>query len=281
MTDTPALEDLDAFDIDAMAAEAAAETRRHRVRCDNDMGFRPVSLGDWLNLCTTAWVPFVPAGEIGCVDVEAVLNFDNEAGAGAAGFWRKVRTGMADLGPGWMVRWDNCSLADVKSALSSGDPRWRPEFAELPADDFRGFDMVASFPGSRIRAWARPWLQLDVVGDYPVEYRAFVEDNKIKGISSYYPQRPLELTPQVAHDLDRVQAFANRLIEAQTRPLLCPEIESTHDLSKNHWTADFVRLPDGAVLFLEGGPPHTPRWGAHPCCFKPGAVGGIALKKEG
>lgn len=265
-------------DIDFEQLRRDGRERRAALRAQ--VGFRPVSLGDWLDLCGEAAVPYVPAGLVGEVMVEAVLDFDNPRGEAAGEFWRDVEKRMKLLGPGWMVRWDNCSLMDVKYELGSGNPDWQPSFAMLFADDMRGFDMVASFPSDRIRAWARPWVRFARDAGFPIEYRVFVENNRVIGVSSYYPQRPLEPTPAVAEDLRRIEDYASRLIAAQTDILVCPEISTTHDLTKNHWTADFGRLEDGAVLFLEGGPPNTPRWGAHPCCFEGREISGIALAKE-
>ena len=41
-------------------------------------------------------------------------------------------------------------------------------------------------------------------------------------------------------------------------------------------TMDFLVTQQDEVLFLEGGPSH--RHGAHPCCFEPGHIDGIALE---
>ncbi|WP_163450886.1 hypothetical protein, partial [Escherichia coli] len=59
-------------------------------------------------------------------------------------------------------------------------------------------------------------------------------------------------------------------------PINCPQAREL-DLTRNQFTADFVRLADGSISFLEGGPPHTPKFGAHPCCFVAGEIGGVAL----
>jgi len=67
--------------------------------------------------------------------------------------------------------------------------------------------------------------------------------------------------------------IAGRLIGA----IPC-EIKPQRDgIPMKSFTADFVVTEDDEVLFLEGGPPHTALWGAHPCCFVPGNVEGVAL----
>ena len=42
-----------------------------------------------------------------------------------------------------------------------------------------------------------------------------------------------------------------------------------------HFTMDFIVTDSDDALFLEGGPPHE--LGAHECCFREGAVEGLAL----
>ena len=56
-----------------------------------------------------------------------------------------------------------------------------------------------------------------------------------------------------------------------------PEAHGTH---ANAWTADFVMTADRQILLLEGGPPHLPTFGAHPCCFQPGQIAGDAYTPQ-
>jgi hypothetical protein len=253
-----------------------AEAREERVRLDEIGGFRPVSLGDWLDLCQQSGVPTVPAVLLGEADLDAIVRFDEpEVAQRAAPFYARVRQTLDDLGPGWMARWDCCSMAALKYRLSSGVADWDPELAELYADDLRAYDVLCDFPGERMTAWARPWTSLAMIEGFPVEYRVFVERNEIVGVSNYYPQRPLPDDEATACDIARARRFTEQLIAAQTRPLVCPQIG---EVEGNWFTADFARLASGALIFLEGGPPHTPRWGAHPCCFEDGDVKGIALR---
>jgi len=171
-------------------------------------------------------------------------------------------------------------MAYVKYRLSEGMPEWHPSLMDLSVDDFRAFDLIAEFPLPRISAWARPWLTFDVVDRYPVEYRVFVRDNEIIGISNYYPQRALPHDARTDADLTAVRNMTSALIREQKLPLNMPECDGLLDLSRNHFSADFARLPSGAVLFLEGGPPNTPRWGAHPCCFEGREISGYAPSVE-
>ena len=100
-----------------------------------------------------------------------------------------------------------------------------------------------------------------------------MNDGKIKGISSYYPQRPLI---EFKGHLDTVREYTERLAEAAPTPFLWPLAHRPDFISEKgvHFTADFMSTADG-ILFLEGGPPHE--MGAHPCCFIPGNIEGVAL----
>lgn len=167
-------------------------------------------------------------------------------------------------------------MSDVKLHLSKGRPEWRPEFMELHVDDFRAFDIIAEHPSPELSAWGRPWVEIETLDGYPIEYRAFVIDGEIVGVSNYYPQRALTLTAERQIDINSVYELTRKLVTAQTLPINCPQAHEL-DLTRNQFTADFVRLANGSISFLEGGPPHTPRFGAHPCCFVAGEIEGVAL----
>lgn len=271
-------------EVAAMVARGEAR-RRARIEAGAALnGFTPVDLGCWMALCEKAGVPTVPALEIGSAPTIALWESSDNDGP-VDDEIHKLFTNIAEtqiaMPVGWMMRWSCCSMADVKVRLSEGQPEWHPNFMQLFVEDFRAFDLIAEFPLPRISAWARPWLTFDVVDGYPVEYRVFVRDNKVIGISNYYPQRPLPDDDKTAVDVSIVRRMTEALIDAQNLPLNAPEVAGDLDLSKNQFSADFARLPSGAILFLEGGPPHTHYWGAHPCCFDGGEIAGIALSKRG
>ena len=56
------------------------------------------------------------------------------------------------------------------------------------------------------------------------------------------------------------------------------EFRKSHDPDGVHFTADFIVTGKDEILFLEGGPPHE--LGAHPCCFQPGEIQGVALENR-
>lgn len=260
------------------AAEAWAQWRETRAELTGQVGFRPVSLSDWLDLCARAGVPTVPAMLIGEAPVDSLFQEPDGDDMRAAELFAAHRDMVDTLGPGWMARWDCCSMADIKMAMSDGTPTWHPNFFNLYADDFRAADLLMDFPADTVKAWARPWMDFDRWGGWPVEYRVYVQDNRIIGVSNYYPQRSLTEWRHAETDVDTCMTLTNMLIEAQRLEIICPELQSDFDRSRNHWTADFARLPSGAILFLEGGPPYTPVWGAHPCCFEGREISGVALE---
>ena len=237
--------------------------------------FCPVSLGDWLELCRKAGVPHVPAEQVAEFMLEDIMKFDTPGEhQERLGHMRK-RLEEARL-QAHMVRLDCCASIEIKYRLSQGEWEWRPEFGDVILDDPRAFDILMEYPRPRVPVWRRPWADALVLNRYPVEYRAFVRDGKLQGISNYYPQRTLEEFPE---HLQRVGEMAQALAEAVSTPfqwLLTPMPEGL-DPAGVHFTADFIAV-SGKVLFLEGGPPHE--MGAHPCCFPAGEINGVALESR-
>ena len=184
-----------------------------------------------------------------------------------------------------MLRLDCCAPEFLKHELGSGRSDWNPLFTALAIQDLRVFEGLGNYPRAQVPIWSRPWVKALQCDGYPVEYRAYVRDGALLGISSYYPQRPLDLMP--AHIL-AVQVGTTKLIRAlQGREIVQPDLDvptlailahqsgELEDPLGLHFTADWLVTQDDRVLFLEGGPPHER--GAHMCCFKPGQIEGVAL----
>ncbi|MYE58702.1 MAG: hypothetical protein F4X35_03835 [Alphaproteobacteria bacterium] len=260
---------------DAMQAHADAAPS-----CDErpvPEGFNVVSLGAWLDLCKAAGVDAVPATKIGDIEIAHLietLDYDPDrdwsSDTGAAqtrAFWTKIEAAKK---PGTMIRWDCCACAEVKYRLGTGRPEWHQDLLDcFYIDDFRATDLIFEYPDTIIAAWSRPWMRARIVDGYPVEYRVFVEDARIIGVSSYYPQRPLPDTPEVREDIAACLAEADKLIAALPTPLRHPGgLHTDRSPESKSFTADFMRLEDGRFLYLEGGPPFSPASGAHPCCFE-------------
>ena len=168
-------------------ARAEAESPRPE---DGAGRFCPISLGDWLALCREADVPHVPATRICDLVREDCLSFDVPGD-----HQERLRAAFQEMEkarlPGHMMRFDYCASLEVKISLSDGEWECRPEFCRLELDDPRAFDILFEYPRPTAPVWLRPWENTLIVDGYPVEYRAFVRDGEVLGISSYYPQRPL------------------------------------------------------------------------------------------
>ena len=175
-----------------------------------------------------------------------------------------------------MVRLDCCASIEIKYRLSQGEPEWRPEFGDIILDDPRAFEILMDYPRPTVPVWRRPWADAMALDGYPVEYRAFVRDGKLQGISNYYPQRPLVEFPE---HIQSVREMTQALTEAVRTPFQWHLVPMREDLDPAgvHFTADFIAL-SGEVVFLEGGPPHE--MGAHPCCFLGGEIDGVALESR-
>ena len=257
------------------AARARQEETRKLAGHDHPARFCPVSLGDWIKLCQQHGVPHVPAEQVARVIREDCLYFETpgEHQQRLSDQWQKMEEAQLDR---HMLRMDFASTLEIKISLSKGETAFRPEFGHIQLDDPRLFDLMMEYPRDSIPVWRRPWIDAMLQDGYPVEYRAFVRDGTLQGISSYYPQRPL---PQFYSHQITVRHMTRTLAYHATPPFLWNSTHRLHntdlDLAGVHFTADFIVNQDNKVLFLEGGPPHE--LGAHMCCFRPGEIGGIAL----
>jgi hypothetical protein len=110
-------------------------------------------------------------------------------------------------------------------------------------------------------------------------------------VSSYYPWIG-EVTPENAAKALEAVSLAKKIIET-TKDLNLftkhmdtelargkksfPFIDERYPLDSISCTLDFMETEEKGMALLEGGPPHTPIGGAHPCGF----VGGSFSPKEG
>ena len=240
--------------------------------------FCPTSLENWLQLCRKADVPFLPAQQVAVIHRSDYFRWDTP-GEHHQRLIAAHRQVVESNLPNHMIRFDCCAPIETKIRLSIGQPDWHPDMAILVFDDPRLADIMAEHPREAVPIWRRPWLDAEIIDQYPVEYRTYVKDGAITGISNYYPQRPLE--PNEEH-IRQVREITQRLIDAATPPflwnngMLRASFDANNDQQGIHLTADYI-LPknDDALLFLEGGPPHE--LGAHPCCFPAGRITGIAM----
>lgn len=224
---------------------------------------KPYSLLDWLSLCDRCQIDAIPGRELGRIPVRDILAIQD-----GDPYSEETRSFLeslqSKLSPNSMLRWDCCAGEHLKIALGNGQPAWQPAFQELRFDDFRLFRILVEDVGveSSLAVVERPWVTPRLFEHYPIEVRVFASEGQIQGVSSYYVQRILEDTPEI-------RDFCQQAWDLSARFL--PHISA--------FSADWM-LTESGVLFLEGGPPHTLRGGAHPCCFVPGQIHGIALQPQ-
>ena len=257
-------------------AKRTIDLIREAAGQDHPERFCPVSLGDWLELCGEAGVPHVPAELVATMLRDDCLAFDTR-GEHQERLVSALEALQEAKLENHMMRMDPASGIEIKHRLSIGEPEFRPEFQEIILDDPRLFDILFEYPREEVPVWRRPWVDAMRHQGYPVEYRAFVRDSTLLGISNYYPQRPL---PEFPAHLEAVRRYTQALIESVKPPFLWHTahglMDGTLDAAGIHFTADFLVTVQDEVLFLEGGPPHE--LGAHPCCFEPGNIQGIELR---
>ena len=251
--------------------------------------FCPYSLGDWLTLCDEVEIPYIRAQEAALVECNDWRFFDQEGphqdrlAAALKQMEAAVKSWHGDV----MLRVaDIASGGWIKGAMAHEGPAWQEQFALFSYDDPRLYDMLNNWPRTVMPIWMRPWAEAEIVDGFPVEYRAYIEDGKVAGISSYYPQRPLrqnteELMMVRASSITLAEVLLERLPFQWPAHYSFPSLDSLRlpELREDRgcaFTVDWlVEAVTGRVLFLEGGPPHDR--GAHPCCFKPGEIEGVAL----
>lgn len=241
--------------------------------------FRIVSLEHWLRLCDKAEVESVPATHITSIPVALLKRFDSTFGEDPyeQDAWVHLQSyySLMEIASkeGYMLRWDHCSSWDVKGRLGNGQPEWHKKFARLSPDDPRMQEFLWSYPGDVVPVYRRPWIKARIYEDYPVEYRVFVQDGEVQGVSNYYVQRDLPQTPEVLEEVNQVRHLTRQMIDHFPEEATIRQGDG--EIETLSFTADWIVDEGGDVMFLEGGPPAGR--GGHPCCFKSGEIDGIAL----
>jgi hypothetical protein len=238
---------------------------------------------------------------------------------------------MDDVPEGWMVRFARCGSENLKALASCGAAGWEVPEVRFSNDleigpgwfrrgnrrcvdvaDARIVRAAAESPVGPKIFYARPWVKparlteaddptraaspLKGNGFWPVELRAFVKQGRVVGVSHYYPQADLPLTPRNARLMLDARAKAQKIADLCAALKLYPRLMDVefarripaekappgfHDNLAQFgredvaFTCDFLetdRMPDGKpcephLVFLEAGPAVTPMGGGHPCAF--------------
>lgn len=236
----------------------------------NPISYHEVSLYQWMERISKTNIAFVPAAFsepwdyndwYKAIDGEDLTNTTLEA---ALTWVQEQHT--ANYLERMVARWDSGSGSHIKSDCANGaryNVSWRDIVLDDPRMETQPFGITQLDENGCTRFVYRPYIAPFVIDGYPVEYRVYFDSEKLLGISSYYPQRPIEFN--FAH-MDYLTYAAEELFKTDEFPSGC--------------SMDFLApatKPD-ELLFLEGGPGHHETGGAHPCCFPPGKIHGIALK---
>jgi hypothetical protein len=249
----------------------------------------------------------------------------------------RIFNAMDEIPRDWMVRANICGSSMLKSFAGSGligDGRDGAKIAEevevgagwvqvgnrrrIDATDNRFAEMFARGHKDTIHYLARPWMTpaRKIVGDdphrhgspfagkgeWPCEWRVFIENGRVTGVASYYgwigestPEnaaKALEAVEKATIMMDVASSInlaprlmdielTRRIVDQVTPENAPPDIDRARDImqrfSRNSIAAtlDFIETDQGMML-LEGGPGHTPLGGGHPCAFAGYGVEGEA-----
>lgn len=256
--------DLSAIKNSVKAFEDAPEMGRYEPLPGN--AFPSASLFAWIALAHASGVPCVPASLEATIPIEPLLHFDApiEGTSQALSTLDRLNETVSD---DLMLRWDCCAPWGVKSAMANGLKRPSRQEMELEAGDPRAFDLIYDFPAEDIGVFSRPWVPAMIFEDYPVEFRVFVDNAKVVGISNYYPQRKLPDHPKIRRMASEIAQQAQRMVEKAVERNMQPWMPRVDAARQPSFcsTLDFLVRSSGGIVFLEGGPGYG--YGAHPCCF--------------
>jgi len=263
-------------DLAASPAQAKKQFPGHQIPA--------ASLSGWINIVNQAEVPAIDVNIIGEIQVASVLSFDQITHK--IDDIESIRPGMElaheelkwlcciihSLSEQEMLRWDTCAPFGVKYAMGKPNDPGRPldesgYTFHLDPDDPRAFEILFEHPEPTIKIIKRPWVNALMMDGYPVEFRVFIKDDEVLGVSNYYLQRDLPVNDDILQLAELSADYARRIIkqchESQVFPVN-PQIEPG---AVGYVTAslDFMVTETGELLFIEAGPGFG--FGAHPCCY--------------
>ena len=264
--------------------------------------FNVLSLGNWLIIALVADVKSVPARLLGVAPTQGLLA--DAMGSNRPKHFKEALEELDDaiqtIQDNEMLRFDACGSSALKQSISEGR-------GELMADS-RGYirshngrvdhilcerlaDSFVWHPEDYMPVFARPIIKAKKrdgwtfhtgkAGKWPCEWRVYVANGEVVGVSNYYPQSGAEKSevPVAMHAVELTETLMSAMDKLKLIPHH-PRYEASLDASKASFSADFIEAENGDLLFLEAGPAHIykPAFGASPCCFNPhDGVRGIAL----
>lgn len=241
----------------------------------------------------------------------------------------RLYAAMDYIPEGWMVRSHICGSSNLKSLAGCGvtenqapEVRFGPDLEIGPGWVRRGNRRMIDISDQRtmkcyvendtvpIAYLARPWVEasrvnegrdphragtpIDLPGQWPAEWRAFVCNGVVTGVANYYGWLG-DVNPQTAEAALEVRRLAQMIVNEAIASGQYPQsmsIELTRGTDGQgrldpalqragympgafNATLDFIETANGLML-LEGGPGCSPIGGGHPCAFA-GDVERIAI----
>jgi hypothetical protein len=217
------------------------------------------SVSDWVLICKEAGIPAVGCTKGPTIRVEELEIFGSNHQATPATDAMAVWINQ-QYQQGNMWRWECCASEQLK--MLAGLCREDITRQQLPKVlfqvDERLFHILWDQQATEIGIVARPWVLPEMFDGFPVEFRVF-HTRAGDAACNYYPQRALspEFIPKMEEAVNLTKKLANFQVSKESG---LPQVPA-------EFSCDWLLSAQGDLLFLEAGPPHTPRGGAHPCCF--------------
>jgi hypothetical protein len=229
----------------------------------------------------------------------------------------KIYACMDEVPEGWMVRSNQCGASSLKALAGTGlagpeapevrfgadleiGPGWvrNGNRRRVDVSDRRILKSYVQGPHTGLVFVARPWVESSRYtvgrdphregtpfaseGMWPGEWRAFVVNGKVVGVSNYYGWVETA-TPETAKVVLEVRELAQKMVDAAIAQGLEPRFADMENARLNpalagildetgyhegsfSCTLDFIETSEG-ILLLEGGPGASPVGGGHPCAF--------------
>lgn len=272
--------------------------------------FEVRSLVNWIEIAKLSDVPHIPLKVIATVPTDVIDAIISEKPhPQSKTVFDTLMEGMESVPSSWMVRHDHSGSNDLKIAAAIGElpddgnegVGWTT-IGNRPIPKFWDERIVKSMAQSLSETQtfvARPWIKakmrtgldphragtdLEDTGSWPCEWRVYVMDGKVAGISNYYIQSEATGSESDFASVDKARQYTEEVIETLKRQNLLPFEPMIHQIQRSskkvqekmplgsiNFSLDFLETEDGDLVLLEGGPAYTPPpyyYGAHPCAFK-------------
>ena len=258
--------------------------------------FPAASFSAWSEIVNAAGIPSIPSKVVDELHVESLLRFDeiidregniNPEMEFAHTQLMRLKEINKSLEADNMLRWDVCAPLGIKLFMAreqdagllhlGSKKRVLKELIPmedryLQIDDPRAFDILFEHLKPTVKIIKRPLVEPMKIEGYPAEFRVFIKDNEVLGVSNYYPQMSMPNKDYLVAYAEQSKVYAEKIIEACHKEKAFPVNHKKH-IGNNDYlpmeqvtaTLDFMVTEGGILTFIEAGPSYG--FGAHPCCF--------------